>query len=490
MDFQELEARIPKGTFRTRFAPSPTGYMHIGNLRTALYGYLLAKREGGAFILRIEDTDQERYVEGAADFIINALKNAGLDYDEGPDKGGPVGPYIQSQRKDIYGAYANLLIERGHAYRCFCDKESLEEQRKISKDYDRRCSRLSEDEVAEKLAAGLPYVVRQKIPKTGTTVFEDIIYGFCKVENKELDDQILLKSDGMGTYNFCNVVDDHLMGITHVIRGSEYLSSAPKYNLLYEGFGWEVPVYVHVSMIMKDEHQKLSKRKGDASYEDLLAMGYLKEAVINYIALLGWSPGGEQEKFTLSELIEAFDPKGISKSPAIFDFKKLDWLNGEYLRGMTDEEFHGYALPYIKQGIKRDVDTLYVAKVLKERCERLADIPGQLDFIDARPEFGPELYTHKKMKTDAEAAKGSLLEILPVLEGIADWKQESIHGAMLGLAEKMGVKNGQVLWPLRVAVTGKAFTPGGGIEICVILGKDESLSRVRSALTALEGNLC
>jgi glutamyl-tRNA synthetase len=489
--YSEIESKIPSGNARTRFAPSPTGYMHLGNLRTALYTYLLAKKLGGVFILRIEDTDQERFVDGATEIIYNTLADVGIIHDEGPDIGGPAAPYIQSERKETYKPYAELLIEKGHAYRCFCDKETLDEQRKIHEasriphKYDGRCSLLSEEETDAKLTAGTQYVVRQKVPKEGSTSFTDLIYGRIEVENSTLDDQILLKSDGMPTYNFANVVDDHLMGITHVMRGNEYLSSAPKYNLLYEAFGWQVPEYVHVSQIMRDASRKLSKRDGDAYYNDFIEKGYLKEAIINYVALLGWSPGTEEEKFTLEELEKAFDIKGISKSPAIFDYKKLNWLNAAYLRAMTAEEFHAIALPYIKEGVKRDIDTAYAAGVLQERCEFLSAIPEQLDFIDALPEYPQDLYINKKMKTDVENSREALVKLLPALENISGWQEDMIHGEVFGLIEKLGVKNGLVLYPMRVALSGKAFTPGGGIEIAVLLGKDETLRRIKKAIERL-----
>ena len=494
--YKNLESKIPRGRFRTRFAPSPTGYMHLGNLRTALYAYLLAKKADGTFMLRIEDTDQERFVEGGIEIIYDTLKSVGLIYDEGPDIGGPVGPYIQSERMKmgIYEAYAELLIERGHAYRCFCDKETLEEQRKIHEasrvphKYDGRCELLSKEEIAAKLAAGMPYVIRQKMPKDGVTSFDDLIYGHIEVDNDTLDDQILLKSDGMPTYNFANVVDDHLMGITHIIRGNEYLSSTPKYNLLYENFGWEIPEYIHCSQVMRDATHKLSKRDGDAYFGDFIEKGYLKEAILNYIALLGWSPGGEEEKFTLEELTKVFDIKGISKSPAIFDYKKLNWLNGAYLRAMSPEDFHKHALPYIKQGVKRNIDTAYIAGMLQERCELLSDIPEQLDFIDSLPDYSVELYANQKMKTTPENSKEVLVKILPVLENISgeNWKQEVLHEELFKLIEKLELKNGRVLYPLRIALSGKAFTPGGGIEICVILGKEESLKRIRKAIEILK----
>ncbi len=481
------------GKVRTRFAPSPTGYMHVGNLRTALYAYLLAKSKGGSFILRIEDTDQERYVEGAVDIIYNTLRETGLNWDEGPDIGGPVGPYIQSERMGMYAQYAEQLIKSGHAYRCFCDKERLEELRKqqteagIPPKYDGHCSRLTEAEINEKLAQKVPYVIRQKIPATGTTTFHDLVFGDVTVENSTLDDQVLIKSDGMPTYNFANVIDDHLMGITHVIRGNEYLSSTPKYNLLYEAFGWEIPVYIHCSPVMKNATEKLSKRNGDASYGDLINAGYLKDAVLNYIALLGWSPGGEQEIFTLDEMVKLFDPRGISKSPAIFDIQKLRYINGEYIRKLSPEAFAEIAKPWIKKAVTRaDVDLALIAQVLQARTEVLADIPEQIDFIDQLPEYDLELYVSKKMKTTKESSLAMLREILPVLEGLDDFSMESVHDALFELIARLEVKNGAVLWPLRIAVSGKQFTPGGGIEICAILKKEETLARVRKGIELLE----
>ena len=479
-------------TIRTRFAPSPTGYMHVGNLRTALYAYLLAKKNNGTFILRIEDTDQERQVEGAVDVIYKTLAETGLVHDEGPDIGGPCGPYIQSQRKDIYRKYALELVEKGAAYYCFCDKERLDELRlvqeasKMPSKYDGHCRNLPKEEVEQKLRDGVPYVIRQKIPEGGVTVFEDAVFGTVSTPNDSLDDNILLKSDGLPTYNFANVVDDHLMGITHVVRGTEYLSSAPKYNLLYEAFGWEIPVYVHCPPVMKDAHTKLSKRNGDASYEDLIAAGYLKEAVLNYIALLGWSPGGEQEVFTLPELVQAFDISGISKSPSIFDTNKLRWLNGEYIRRLSPEAFYDMAKPWLDKGIHSDsIDRRAVAALLQPRCELLSEIPEQVDFLDRLPEYDTALFCHKKMKTDRENSLTSLQAILPVLESVDNWTQEGLHDALFALIEKMGVKNGVVLWPLRVALSGKAFTPGGGIELALLLGKEQSLERVRHAIELL-----
>lgn len=477
---------------RTRFAPSPTGYMHIGNLRTALFTYIIAKKNGGDFILRIEDTDQGRLVEGATDVIYKTLRDCGLNWDEGPDVGGPVGPYIQSERMGMFKQYAVELVEKGEAYYCFCDKERLEEVRAIQEAsgimpmYDRHCRDLSKEEVQAKLDAGIPYVIRQKVPTEGEVTFHDELYGDITVPCSTLDDQILIKTDGMPTYNFANVVDDHLMGITHVVRGNEYLASAPKYNLLYEAFGWEVPKYIHVEHIMKDKQHKLSKRDGDASYQDLMEKGYLSEAVLNYIALLGWAPKGEQEIFTLEELIEEFDISGLSKSPAIFDAVKLKAINGEYIRKLSAEEFSEYATPYIRQAVKReDVDVLRIASLLQPRTELFTDIPEQIDFIDALPEYDNALYCHKKMKTNEENSLESLKCILPVIEGITDWTEENIHDALFKLIEEKGVKNGIILWPLRVAVSGKSFTPGGGIELCVILGKDESIARIKKGIEKL-----
>lgn len=480
---------------RTRFAPSPTGYMHIGNLRTALYTYLIAKKSGGKFILRIEDTDQERYVEGAVDIIYRTLRTVGLNWDEGPDVGGPVGPYIQSERMGIFKKYAEELVEKGEAYYCFCDKDRLTELKAVQEAsgvnpmYDRHCRNLSKEEIAEKLAAGVPYVIRQKIPETGTTTFHDELYGDITVDNSTLDDQILLKTDGMPTYNFANVVDDHLMGITHVVRGNEYLASSPKYNLLYKAFGWEVPTYIHVEHIMKDKQNKLSKRNGDASFEDLMTKGYLCEAVINYIALLGWAPKGEREIFTLEELIEEFDINGLSKSPAIFDPLKLRAINGEYIRKLTPEKFYEYAEPFIKQVVTRsDVDLTKIAALLQNRTEVFSEIPEQVDFIDAMPDYELSLYDNKKMKTNADTALDALEKVLPVLEAIdeASWNFETIHDKLFELIASMEVKNGYILWPVRVAISGKQFTPGGAFEIAEIIGKADTIARMKRSLEMLK----
>ena len=486
--FAAMEARIPKGGVRTRFAPSPTGYMHVGNLRTALYTYLIARHLGGKFILRIEDTDQERLVEGAVDVIYNTLRQCGLEHDEGPDVGGPVGPYIQTERRDLYGKYAELLIEKGGAYRCFCTKERLEELHRDNPTakYDGRCAGLSQAEIDEKLAAGIPYVIRQKIPREGTTTFSDAIFGEITVPNDTLDDNVLIKSDGLPTYNFANVVDDHLMGITHVVRGSEYLSSAPKYNLLYESFGWEIPTYVHCSPVMRDAQHKMSKRHGDPSYEDLIAEGYVSPAVVNYVALLGWSPGGEQEIFDLQGLVDAFDLKGISKSPAVFDLAKLRWMNAEYLKAMAPEAFYEAAEPYLRKAISNPaIDLRAVAALVQPRCEVLTDLPDRVDFLDSLPDYDAELFIHKKSKTNLENSLTTLKAALPVLEGLSTWKNTELYEALAGLAASMEVKNAVVLWPVRVAVSGRQSTPGGATELCELLGKEESLARIRRGIEKL-----
>ena len=491
--FEDMEQRIPHGEVRTRFAPSPTGYMHVGNLRTALYTYLIARHAGGKFILRIEDTDQGRYVEGAVDVIYSTMRACGLTHDEGPDVGGPVGPYIQTERRGLYKEYAELLIARGHAYRCFCDKDDAAEENvsdgAVIHKYDGRCSRLSEEEIAANLAAGKPYVIRQKIPREGKTTFHDEIFGDITVDNDTLDDQVLIKRDGLPTYNFANVIDDHLMGITHVVRGSEYLSSAPKYNLLYEGFGWEVPTYVHCSPVMRDAQHKMSKRNGDPSYEDLKAQGYLTPAILNYVALLGWSPRGEQseqEFFTLDELVGAFDIGGISKSPAIFDIEKLTYFNANYLRNLPPEEFCKVAEPYIRQAVKNEAYSVgEIAALLQARCEKLTDIPEKVDFFDALPEYGVEFYTNKKSKTNSEVSLDMLNKVLPKLESLPEWTNDAIHDMLVSFAEELGVKNATLMWPLRIAVAGKLVTPGGAVEICHILGREETIKRVKAGIAKL-----
>ena len=479
---------------RTRFAPSPTGRMHVGNLRTALYAYLIAKHEGGDFMLRIEDTDQERYVEGALDIIYRTLEKTGLVHDEGPDKDGGVGPYVQSERQasGIYMKYAKQLIEQGDAYYCFCDKERLESLKtSVSEDgtqivnYDKHCLHLSKEEIEANLAAGKPYVVRINMPTEGTTTFHDEIYGDITVPNEELDDMILIKSDGYPTYNFANVIDDHLMNITHVVRGNEYLSSAPKYNRLYEAFGWEVPVYVHCPLITDENHKKLSKRCGHSSYEDLLDQGFVSEAIVNYVALLGWCPQVNREIFSLPELVEAFDYHHMSKSPAVFDINKLKWMNGEYLKAMDFDKFYELAEPYIKKVITKDYDLKKIASLIKSRIEILPDIKDQIDFFEAVPEYDTAMYCHKKMKTNEETSLEVLKEILPRLEAWDDYSNDALFGLLKGFAEEKGYKNGYVMWPVRTAVSGKQNTPGGATEIMEVLGKAESVERIKNAIELL-----
>ena len=487
--FEEMEARIPKGKVRTRFAPSPTGYMHVGNLRTALYTWLIARHAGGTFILRIEDTDQGRLVEGATDVIYRTMAECGLTHDEGPDVGGPVAPYIQSQRRDTYGKYAHLLVQKGHAYYCFCEKDESEEDNGEFKRAADPCRELSYEEALAKVESGVPYVIRQRIPAEGTTTFHDAIFGDISVENTELDDQVLIKRDGLPTYNFANVIDDHLMGITHVVRGSEYLSSAPKYNLLYEAFGWDVPTYVHCSPVMRDQHNKMSKRHGDPSYEDLKAQGFVTDAILNYVALLGWSPRGdkaEQEVFSLSELAGAFDIAGISKSPAIFDIEKLTHFNALYLRAMTPEQFHAAAEPYIREAIKNPaISTAAIAALLQARCEKLTEIPEKIAFFETLPAYGNELFTNKKSKTNDEVSKAMLEASIPALEALSAWEQESIHGCLMDLAAKLEVKNATLMWPVRIAAAGMTVTPGGAVEVCHILGREECLRRLKLGLEKL-----
>lgn len=488
--FDELESRIPKGGVRTRFAPSPTGYMHVGNLRTALYTWLIARHYHGTFILRIEDTDQGRLVEGATDVIYRTMTECGLTHDEGPDVGGPVGPYIQSERRGLYSKFAELLVEKGAAYYCFCEKSESEEDTGEWDRADDPCRCMSQEEIQASLAAGKPYVIRQRIPKEGTTTFHDVSFGDITVENKTLDDQVLLKRDGLPTYNFANVVDDHLMGITHVVRGSEYLSSAPKYNLLYEAFGWDIPTYVHCSPVMRDQHNKMSKRHGDPSYEDLISQGYLTPAVLNYVALLGWAPKGdkaEQEIFTLDELVEAFDIAGISKSPAIFDLAKLDYFNATYLRALSPEAFAQVAEPYIRQSVKNpSIDAASVAALLQARCEKLSEIPEKVDFFDALPDYDVEYFTNKKSKTNAEVSLSMLEKAIPALESISGWTVDAIHDTLIDLAASLEVKNATLMWPVRIAVAGKLVTPGGAVELCHILGKEETLRRLRLGLEKLQ----
>ena len=489
--FDQMEERIPQGKVRTRFAPSPTGYMHVGNLRTALYTWLIARHSGGTFILRIEDTDQGRLVADAADVIYATLRKCGLTWDEGPDVGGPVGPYIQTQRRDLYGKYARLLVEKGHAYYCFCEKTESEED---AGDFDRSadpCRDLDPAEALRRVEAGEPYVIRQRIPHGGQTTFDDAVFGAITVDNDTLDDQVLIKRDGLPTYNFANVIDDHLMGITHVVRGSEYLSSAPKYNLLYEAFGWEIPTYVHCSPVMRDQHNKMSKRHGDPSYEDLKAQGYLTQAILNYVALLGWSPKGElaeQEIFSLSELVDAFELSGVSKSPAIFDIDKLTHFNALYLRSMAPEAFAQVAEPYIRQSVKNpDLNAAEIAALLQARCEKLTDIPEKVDFFDALPDYDVNLFANKKSKSTLDSSKEMLSAAIGMLANLPSWSEAMIHDSLVGLAEGLGVKNALLMWPVRIAAAGKAVTPGGAVEICHILGRDECLRRLRLGLDKLRG---
>ncbi len=485
---------------RTRYAPSPTGKMHVGNLRTALYEFLIAKHEGGDFILRIEDTDQERYVEGAVDIIYRTMEKTGLLHDEGPDKDKGFGPYVQSERvrTGLYLKYAKELVEKGEAYYCFCDRERLAGLKSIvSEDedgeakaitrYDKHCLQLSREEIEANLAAGKPYVIRQNVPVTGTTTFTDAIYGPITVENEELDDMILIKSDGFPTYNFANVIDDHLMGITHVVRGNEYLSSTPKYTRLYHAFGWEEPVYIHCPLITNEEHKKLAKRSGHSSFEDLIEQGFVTEAIVNFIALLGWSPSGNEEIFTLEELIREFDYRNISKSPAVFDMQKLRWMNSEYIKRMDDDKYYAEAMPYIDRVITRPCDKKAVADLVKTRIETFCDIAGLIDFFEELPEYDVGMFVHKKMKTTLESSLAVLRELLPEFEALEDYSIPSIEALLTAYIAEKGIKNGQGLWPVRTAVSGKQSTPGGAYEIMSILGREESLRRIRLAIAKLEG---
>ena len=487
------------GKIRTRFAPSPTGRMHVGNLRTALYAYLIAKHEGGDYLLRIEDTDQERFMEGALEIIYRTMEKTGLVHDEGPDKDGGVGPYVQSERQaqGLYLEYAKQLVEKGEAYYCFCTKERLDSLRNTETDedgegiakYDKHCLHLSKEEVEANLAAGMPYVIRQNNPSEGTTTFSDVIYGDISVDNAELDDMILIKSDGYPTYNFANVVDDHLMNITHVVRGNEYLSSSPKYNRLYEAFGWEVPVYVHCPTITNEEHKKLSKRSGHSSFEDLLEQGFLTEAIVNFVALLGWSPSDDREIFSLEELVEAFDYHRINKSPAVFDMVKLKWMNGEYFKAMDFDKFYEMAEPYIKEVITKDMDLKKIAAMVKTRIEVFHDIKDHIDFFEAVPEYDVAMYTHKKMKTTPESSLEVLKELLPIFEAQEDYSNDALYASLVKYVEDKGCKNGYAMWPIRTAVSGKQMTPGGATEIMEIIGKEESVSRIKAAIAKLEAAL-
>lgn len=482
------------GKVRTRFAPSPTGRMHVGNLRTALYAYLIAKHEGGDFLLRIEDTDQERYVEGAVDIIYRTLKKTGLIHDEGPDKDGGYGPYVQSERNasGLYLKYAKQLIDQGDAYYCFCDKERLESLKSsVSENgteivvYDKHCLHLSKEEIEANLAAGKPYVIRINMPTEGTTTFHDEIYGDITVPNAELDDMILIKSDGFPTYNFANVIDDHLQGITHVVRGNEYLSSAPKYNKLYEAFGWDVPVYVHCPLITDETHKKLSKRCGHSSYEDLIEQGYLTEAVVNFVALLGWSPSDNREIFSLEELVEAFDYRHMSKSPAVFDTVKLKWMNGEYIKAMDFDKFYEMAEPYIKEVVTKPYDLKKIAALVQSRIEVFTDIKDHIDFFEELPEYDTAMYTHKKMKTNEETSLEVLKDMIPLLTAQEDFSNDALFALLKGYVEEKGVKVGYVMWPVRTAVSGKQNTPGGATELMEILGKEESLRRIQTGIELL-----
>ena len=478
---------------RTRFAPSPTGYLHLGGLRTALYTYLFARSHGGKFILRIEDTDQEREVPGAVEKIYSSMAAAGLKYDEGPDVGGDYGPYIQSQRKDLYLPYARQLVESGHAYYCFCTRERLDQARAEAEKkgenfkYDKHCLHLSKEEVQRRLDAGEPYVIRQNIPAEGKAGFDDLIFGHVEVDCSTLDDNVLIKADGLPTYNFANVIDDHTMGITHVTRGTEYLSSAPKYNLLYQAFGWEPPKYIHLPPVMANAQRKLSKRYGDPSFEDLLDQGYLKEAIINFIALLGWSPKGEQEIFSLEELEKIFDLDGINKAPAIFDMQKLRWFNAEYMRKLPFEEYLRLATPWFEKALAPGkFDLRRLAELMQNRTEVLKDIPDMVSFLAEMPEFDPAIYTHKKMKTNPEIALQALNAVRPMLETIDPWTEQQLHDKVMEFIPTTGLKNGQMLWPLRIAISGRESTPGGAFEIAYLLGREETLKRLDNSIARLE----
>ncbi len=479
---------------RTRYAPSPTGRMHVGNLRTALYAYLIAKHENGDYLLRIEDTDQERYVEGATEIIYDTLKGTGLIHDEGPDIGGPVGPYVQSERQQagIYMKYAKELVDKGEADYCFCTQERLNTLKRVVNGeeimtYDKHCLHLSKEEIEANLAAGMPFVIRQNNPQEGTTTFHDELYGDISVENSELDDMVLIKSDGYPTYNFANVVDDHLMGITHVVRGTEYLSSSPKYNRLYEAFGWEVPAYIHCPTITNEEHKKLSKRSGHSSYQDLIEQGFLPEAVVNFVALLGWSPVDNREIFSLPELVEAFDYHNISKSPAVFDMVKLRWMNSEYMKAMDDEKFYEMALPYMKQVITKDLDFRKIAAMVKTRIEVFPDIADHIDFFETLPEYDTEMYVHKKMKTTKESSLALLEDIVPLLEAQEDFSNDALFEVLKAYGAEKGFKTGFIMWPIRTALSGKQMTPAGATEILDVLGKEESLKRIRKGIEMLKG---
>ncbi|MCM1990575.1 glutamate--tRNA ligase [Oceanirhabdus seepicola] len=482
---------------RTRFAPSPTGRMHVGNLRTALYAYLIAKHEDGDFLLRIEDTDQERYVEGAVDIIYRTLENTGLIHDEGPDKDKGFGPYVQSERQKsgMYLENAKKLVEKGEAYYCFCTKERLdslkgdEDSKEIVK-YDKHCLHLSKEEIEKNLAEGIPYVIRQNNPTEGKTSFTDEIYGTIEVDNSELDDMVLIKSDGFPTYNFANVVDDHQMEITHVVRGNEYLSSSPKYNRLYEAFGWEVPTYVHVPLITDENHKKLSKRSGHSSYEDLIEQGFLADTIVNFVSLLGWNPGTNEEIFSLEELIKLFDYRNINKSPAVFDMKKFRWMNGEYIKNMDFDAFFEIAKPYLEKAItKESLDLKKIGSMVQSRLEVLTDISEKISFFNELPEYSIDLYVHKKMKTTPENSLESLEKVLPVLKDVQEWNKDALHEIIMAFVKELGIKNGQMLWPLRTALSGVASTPGGAFDLADVLGKEESLNRIEKGIELLKANV-
>lgn len=480
---------------RTRFAPSPTGFMHLGGLRTALYNYLYAKKMGGKFILRIEDTDQERFVEGATEVIYNTLRDCGMNWDEGPDVGGDYGPYVQSDRKDIYLPYAKQLVEKGAAYYCFCTKEELDERRAAAEargevfKYDKHCLNLTKEEVQAKLDAGLPYVIRLNAPTTGETTYDDVVFGHLSFPNDTLDDMVLIKADGMPTYNFANVIDDHLMGITHVMRGMEYLSSTPKYNLLYQAFGWEIPQYVHLTTVMRDAQHKLSKRDGDAYYSDFIEKGYLKEALINYLALVGWNPGDDREFFTMDELVQAFDIKRLNNAPGIFDMDKLTWFNAEYIRKMPFDEYLQMVAPWFDQALSgKNIDYRRLAELMQSRTEVFNRVPNMVKFLAEMPEYSIDLYNNKKMKTNPEIAIDALRMVKPVLEGIQDWNETAIHDTVMAAIAESGKKNGAVLWPLRIAISGLASTPGGAFEIAYLLGKNETLRRLDASYEKLCDN--
>ena len=485
---------------KTRYAPSPTGKMHVGNLRSALYEFLIAKHEGGTFMLRIEDTDRERLVEGAVDIIYRTMQETGLIHDEGPDKDGGVGPYVQSERMatGIYLEYAKKLIDKGEAYYCFCDKERLDSLRTSVEGtdsgkeivvYDKHCLGLKQEEIDEKLSQKMPYVIRQNNPTEGKTIFIDELYGEISVDNSELDDMILIKSDGYPTYNFANVVDDHTMNVTHVVRGNEYLSSSPKYNRLYNAFGWEVPTYIHLPLITDENHKKLSKRSGHASFEDIMEQGFITEAVVNYIALLGWSPEDNQEIFSLEELIEKFDYKRISKSPAVFDMVKLKWMNGEYIKAMDFDKYFSLVKPYLEKAIQKPLDLKKIAEMVKTRIEIFTDVIDLIDFFEQLPEYDLAMYTHKKMKTNSETSLEVLKELLPKLEMHEDYTNDALYALLVSYVEEKGYKNGFAMWPIRTAVSGKQTTPAGATEIMEVIGKEESISRIKKGIELLEAEL-